>query len=104
MTILAIKLLSSFLPSGRSGRAGRTGEAITLYTEEDKPFLRNIANVMAASGCEVPSWIFALPKLRRRKHRPQRDSISILLEDDPKERKHQPRRDSMSTLPEDNPE
>lgn len=66
---------------GRSGRAGRSGEAITLYTEEDKPFLRNIANVMAASGCEVPSWILALPKLRRRKHRPQRDSIATIPEE-----------------------
>lgn len=61
---------------GRSGRAGRTGEAITFYTEEDKPFLRNIANVMAASGFEVPSWILNLPKLRRKKHRPQRASIN----------------------------
>ncbi|CAL9075851.1 unnamed protein product, partial [Musa textilis] len=42
---------------GRSGRAGRPGEAVTFFTEEDKSFLRNIANVMAASGCEVPSWI-----------------------------------------------
>ncbi|XP_072997982.1 DEAD-box ATP-dependent RNA helicase 57 isoform X2 [Typha latifolia] len=66
---------------GRSGRAGRPGEAITLYTEEDKPFLRNVANVMASSGCEVPSWILALPKLKHKKHRPKRDSISTLPED-----------------------
>ncbi|KAH7676911.1 RNA helicase protein [Dioscorea alata] len=66
---------------GRSGRAGRHGEAITLYTEEDKPFLRNIANVMVASGCEGPSWILSLPKLRRKKHRPQRDSISTAPDD-----------------------
>ncbi|XP_058082059.1 DEAD-box ATP-dependent RNA helicase 57 [Magnolia sinica] len=69
---------------GRSGRAGRSGEALTLYTEDDVPFLRNIANVMVASGCEVPSWILALPKLRRKKHRPQRDSISIQPTDDGK--------------------
>ncbi|KAK1320876.1 DEAD-box ATP-dependent RNA helicase 57 [Acorus calamus] len=61
---------------GRSGRAGRKGEAISLYTEEDAKFLRNIANVMVASGCEVPSWILALPKLRCKKHRPSRESIS----------------------------
>ncbi|CAL9068954.1 unnamed protein product [Musa banksii] len=66
---------------GRSGRAGRPGEAVTFFTEEDKPFLRNIANVMAASGCEVPSWILTLPKLRKRKHRPQRDSISTIPDD-----------------------
>ncbi|THU55954.1 hypothetical protein C4D60_Mb11t12100 [Musa balbisiana] len=33
---------------GRSGRAGRPGEAVTFFTEEDKPFLRNIANRSAA--------------------------------------------------------
>ncbi|KAJ9694507.1 hypothetical protein PVL29_010141 [Vitis rotundifolia] len=66
---------------GRSGRAGRTGEAITIYTEDDVPFLRNIANVMAASGCEVPAWIMALPKMKWKKHRPQRDSISTKPKD-----------------------
>ncbi|TYI94105.1 hypothetical protein E1A91_D02G179700v1 [Gossypium mustelinum] len=60
---------------GQSGRAGRTGEAITFYTEDDVPFLRNIANVMAASGCKVSSWIMALRKLRWKKHRPKRESI-----------------------------
>ncbi|KAK6152411.1 hypothetical protein DH2020_015046 [Rehmannia glutinosa] len=67
---------------GRSGRAGRSGEAITLYTEADVPFLRNVANVIAASGCEVPEWIMALPKKKWRKHRPQRDSISTKGEED----------------------
>ncbi|KAM5559866.1 DEAD-box ATP-dependent RNA helicase 57 [Rosa sericea] len=57
---------------GRCGRAGRSGEAITFYTDEDIPFLRNIANVMASSGCEVPSWIMVLPKKKWRKHRPGR--------------------------------
>ncbi|ESW34721.1 hypothetical protein PHAVU_001G175300 [Phaseolus vulgaris] len=61
---------------GRSGRAGRTGEAITFYTEEDIPFLRNVANLMAASGCEVPSWLMELQKKKWKKHRPKRDSIS----------------------------
>ncbi|XP_022145743.1 DEAD-box ATP-dependent RNA helicase 57 [Momordica charantia] len=67
---------------GRSGRAGRSGEAITFYTEDDIPFLRNIANVMAASGCEVPSWISRLRKKRWKKHRPKRDSISTKPKDD----------------------
>ncbi|XP_043817015.1 DEAD-box ATP-dependent RNA helicase 57 isoform X3 [Manihot esculenta] len=66
---------------GRSGRAGRTGEAITFYTEDDVLVLRNIANVMAASGCEVPSWIMALPKVKWRRHRPERESISTNPED-----------------------
>lgn len=64
--------------TGRSGRAGRSGEAITFYTEEDVPFLRNIANTMTSSGCEVPSWIMSLKKKKWRKHRPKRDSISTL--------------------------
>lgn len=67
---------------GRSGRAGRSGEAITFFTEEDKPFLRNIANVLVSSGCEVPSWIMALPKLKRKKHRVDRDPISYYLPDE----------------------
>lgn len=67
---------------GRSGRAGRSGEAITFFTEEDKPFLRNIANVVVSSGCEVPSWMVALPKLKSRKHRVDREPISVLSDED----------------------
>lgn len=67
---------------GRSGRAGRSGEAITFYTEDDIPYLRNIANVMTASGCEVPSWIMALSKQKWKKHRPKRDSISTKPKDE----------------------
>ncbi|KAL9264161.1 DEAD-box ATP-dependent RNA helicase 57-like protein [Drosera capensis] len=66
---------------GRSGRAGRTGEAITLYTEDDIPCLRNIANVMVQSGCEVPSWIMSLRKIKWKKHRPKRESIATVTED-----------------------
>lgn len=67
---------------GRSGRAGRTGEAITLYTEEDVPYLRNIANVMRASGCEVPSWILTMSKKKWKKHRPKRECISTTPKDE----------------------
>ncbi|GAA0157842.1 RNA helicase [Lithospermum erythrorhizon] len=67
---------------GRSGRAGRSGEAITLYTEADTRYLRNVANVMTASGCEVPSWIMSLPKLKWKKHRPHRHAISTKLKDE----------------------
>ncbi|CAH8356395.1 unnamed protein product [Eruca vesicaria subsp. sativa] len=66
---------------GRSGRAGRSGEAITFYTEEDVPYLRNIANTMTSSGCEVPSWILTLKKKKWKKHRPKRESISIRPKD-----------------------
>ncbi|KAK3021355.1 hypothetical protein RJ639_045988 [Escallonia herrerae] len=61
---------------GRTGRAGRTGEAITLYTEADAPCLRNIANVMKASGCEVPDHALLLRKQKWKKHRPHREAIS----------------------------
>ncbi|KAL0691471.1 hypothetical protein Bca4012_091150 [Brassica carinata] len=66
---------------GRSGRAGRSGEAMTFYTEEDVPFLRNIANTMTSSGCEVPSWIMTLKKKKWKKHRPKRDAISTRPKD-----------------------
>ncbi|KAL9239285.1 hypothetical protein vseg_013623 [Gypsophila vaccaria] len=62
---------------GRCGRAGRQGEAITLYTEADVPYLRNIGNVMMQSGCEVPSWIMSMRKTKWKRHTPQRDSITL---------------------------
>ncbi|KAL8036168.1 hypothetical protein ABFS82_12G139100 [Erythranthe guttata] len=67
---------------GRSGRAGRSGEAITLYTEADVPYLKNVANVIKASGCEVPEWIMALPTKKWKKHRPHREMISVIPEND----------------------
>ncbi|VFQ94850.1 unnamed protein product [Cuscuta campestris] len=66
---------------GRSGRAGRSGEAVTFYTETDVQFLRNIANVITASGGEVPDWIMSLSKKKWRRHRPQREAISAQPED-----------------------
>ncbi|KAH9619344.1 hypothetical protein KSS87_003811 [Heliosperma pusillum] len=66
---------------GRCGRAGRQGEAITFYTEEDVPFLRNIANVITQSGSEVPSWIMSMRKTKWKRHTPQRDSISVSRKD-----------------------
>ncbi|TXG59139.1 hypothetical protein EZV62_016968 [Acer yangbiense] len=99
---------------GRSGRAGRSGEAISFYAEDDIPFLRNIANVMEASGCEVPSWIKALPKLRGKKHRPRRERISTKPKDETeweanqkvklKGKKRHPRRVSISTKSKDETE
>ena len=49
---------------GRTGRAGRKGKAITFFTEEDKPMLRSIANVMNISGFEVPQWMLQLKKTK----------------------------------------
>mmetsp|Transcript_75373 Transcript_75373/g.125658 ORF Transcript_75373/g.125658 Transcript_75373/m.125658 type:complete len:576 (+) Transcript_75373:49-1776(+) len=50
---------------GRTGRAGRPGQAVTLFTEEDADQLRSIANVMKASGCEVPAWMLKLKPMRK---------------------------------------
>ncbi|CAI9264303.1 unnamed protein product [Lactuca saligna] len=70
---------------GRSGRAGRSGEAVTFYTEADIRYLKNIANVMKASGCEVPEWILSLPKLKWKKHRPKREFLSTKPHDEEEE-------------------
>ncbi|KAJ3438081.1 dead-box atp-dependent RNA helicase [Anaeramoeba flamelloides] len=51
---------------GRTGRAGRKGIATTLYTEKDKPYLRQIANVIKLSGSEVPEWMLNLKKPHKR--------------------------------------
>lgn len=64
---------------GRSGRAGRPGAAVTLFTEEDadRGDLRAVANVMKNSGCEVPAWMLASgngdPRLRRKKRKDGRE-------------------------------
>lgn len=39
---------------GRTGRAGNSGSAITLFTDEDKPLVRSLANLLKTSGCDVP--------------------------------------------------
>jgi len=54
---------------GRTGRAGREGEAITLYTEVDMDMLRSIGNIMKNSGCEVPDWVLKLSKISKNKRR-----------------------------------
>ncbi|CAI8498583.1 unnamed protein product [Pichia kudriavzevii] len=44
---------------GRTGRAGRTGKAITFYTKEDTDMIKNVVNVMRASGQleGMPQWM-----------------------------------------------
>lgn len=59
---------------GRTGRAGRKGLAVTLFTEADIPKLRSIANVVKLSGCEVPEWMLAIPKLSTREKRKIRNA------------------------------
>jgi ATP-dependent RNA helicase DDX52/ROK1 len=58
---------------GRTGRAGHVGGvAVTFYTKEDIPYLKNIANVISLSekqaGKEdgIPKWLMdALPKVQK---------------------------------------
>ena len=47
---------------GRTGRAGRSGEAVTFFTKEDAPHLKPIANVIKASGGDVPDWMLKMRK------------------------------------------
>lgn len=47
---------------GRTGRAGRKGVAVTLFTEADFDNLRTIANVMKQSGCKVEDWMLNMSK------------------------------------------
>ena len=51
---------------GRTGRAGRKGDAVTFFTEDDVGQLRAVANVMRAAGCEVSEWMLTLKKERNR--------------------------------------
>ena len=75
-------LISYIHRIGRSGRAGSTAQALTLYTFEDLPYLKIIVNVMKRSGCEVPEWVNRLktPGKKERKELetkpPKRESIS----------------------------
>jgi ATP-dependent RNA helicase DDX52/ROK1 len=62
--------------AGRTGRAGRQGGvAVTLYTKEDIPYVKNVANVIAASekahgkqdGEGIPKWLLdALPAVSKK--------------------------------------
>ena len=80
---------TSLLRLGRTGRAGREGDAITYFTNDDAPYLKSyvllhinlfviplnaictclqsIANVVSASGWPIPKWITDLPKPSRLK-------------------------------------
>ncbi|XP_060703871.1 probable ATP-dependent RNA helicase DDX52 [Hemiscyllium ocellatum] len=49
---------------GRTGRAGHRGKSITFFTEDDKPLLRSIANVIKQAGCPVPDYMMQINKLK----------------------------------------
>ncbi len=57
---------------GRTGRAGRSGGvAVTLYSKEDVPYLKNVANVVAISqkqggSADIDQWLLeSLPSLSK---------------------------------------
>ncbi|KZT57906.1 P-loop containing nucleoside triphosphate hydrolase protein [Calocera cornea HHB12733] len=54
---------------GRTGRAGRPGKAVTYFTKEDAPYVKSVANVLKASGQEVPQYMLDLPKPSKLKKR-----------------------------------
>lgn len=49
---------------GRTGRAGRRGAAVTLFTAEDAPLLRAVGTVARAAGADVPDWMLSQRRLR----------------------------------------
>uniref|UniRef100_A0A6B2L6W5 RNA helicase n=1 Tax=Arcella intermedia TaxID=1963864 RepID=A0A6B2L6W5_9EUKA len=51
---------------GRTGRMGKRGTAETYYTDDDIPYLRQIVNLIKASGKEVPAWLLNIRKLPKR--------------------------------------
>lgn len=67
----------------RLGRAGRKGKAITYFTQDDKPRLRSIANILRNSGCNVPDYMLTLKKRSKKVRRelektvPKRQDIAI---------------------------
>ncbi|XP_068600828.1 probable ATP-dependent RNA helicase DDX52 [Brachionichthys hirsutus] len=66
---------------GRTGRAGHEGRAVTFFTENDKPLLRSIANVIKQAGCPVPDYMIGFKKIhskakrRLEKRPPKRGTI-----------------------------
>ncbi|XP_006167804.1 probable ATP-dependent RNA helicase DDX52 [Tupaia chinensis] len=67
---------------GQTGRAGHKGKAVTFFTQDDKPLLRSVANVIQQAGCPVPEYIKGFQKLlskekkRMIKKQLERESIS----------------------------
>ena len=59
---------------GRTGRAGNAGTAITMFTEDDIPRLRSVANVVKLSGGDVPQWMLDIKPLNH--HEKKRIKLS----------------------------
>lgn len=45
---------------GRTGRNGRHGCAITLFTEEDEKLVGGVVKVAKASGADIPDWLMKI--------------------------------------------
>ena len=56
-------LFCSWKCSGRTGRAGQVGKAVTYFTEDDIPLMRPIANVVEHSGGSLPAYLLEVRKL-----------------------------------------
>ncbi|KAF0972297.1 hypothetical protein FDP41_009200 [Naegleria fowleri] len=52
---------------GRTGRAGQRGEALTFFTYDDIPLLKNIADVLKNSGCPVPDYMSEIKQVSEQK-------------------------------------
>lgn len=65
---------------GRTGRASRRGRAITYFTQDDKPKLRSIANILKNSGCKVPDYMLTIKK-RSKLVRRQMERSAVKRED-----------------------
>lgn len=67
---------------GRSGRGGNLGRAVTLFTDDDLPHVRTIANVIREAGGDVPEYMLKLKKASKKEKRklevkaPKRKKIS----------------------------
>ncbi|KAG0162674.1 RNA-dependent ATPase rok1 [Apophysomyces sp. BC1015] len=57
-----VLIATELMARGRTGRAGRDGEAVTYYTQDDLKYVKSVVNVMKESGCEVPDWMSQLKK------------------------------------------
>uniref|UniRef100_A0A667Y5C0 Probable ATP-dependent RNA helicase DDX52 n=1 Tax=Myripristis murdjan TaxID=586833 RepID=A0A667Y5C0_9TELE len=82
---------------GRTGRAGHQGKAVTFFTENDKPLLRSIANVIKQAGCPVPDYMVGFKKIHSKVKRqlqkkpPKRSTICTTPHFLMKKRGKQPR-------------
>ncbi|XP_074118169.1 putative ATP-dependent RNA helicase DDX52 isoform X2 [Sminthopsis crassicaudata] len=94
---------------GRTGRAGHKGKAVTFFTEDDKPLLRSVANVIQQAGCPVPEYIRSFHKLPSKQKKKmikkplERESINttpkFFLENDESEKKITHQNAGKKTIP-----